>query len=113
MLRWSAESTGREIDLAAVPVAGASVGVPGGAELAALGRTAVRSAVDPTSTMEVAAALGDACAVRAAAVAGAFELYNRIVDGTGLPTPSKQRESFGDIIAVLGLDRFPHSRPEG
>jgi hypothetical protein len=110
MLRWSAESTGRDIDLAAIIDPGARVGVAGGAELAALGRAAVGTAVDTAPTAAVAAVVGDRSAVRAAAVAGAFELYNRIVDGTGLPTPKQQRESLGDIVAALRLGSFPHSR---
>jgi hypothetical protein len=109
MLRWSAQSTGREADLAAVIAPGAAVGVPGGAELAALGRAAVGSSVDSTPTAALAAVVGNTPAVRAAAVAGAFELYNRIVDGTGLPVPAARRETHGDIIVTLGLERFPHS----
>jgi hypothetical protein len=109
MLRWSAESTGREIDLAAILVPGSPVGVPGGAELAALGRAAVGSEVAAGPAAAVAEVLGEAPAVRAAAVAGAFELYNRIVDGTGLPIAPSQRRSLGDVIAALGLERFPHA----
>ena len=53
--------------------------------------------------------VGEEAAVRAAAVAGAFELYNRIVDATGVPVGHAQRERLQDIIATLGLDGFPHA----
>jgi hypothetical protein len=109
MLRWSAQETGRKVDLSALISPGAPTGIAGGTELAALGRAAVGNAVDAMPTAAVAATLGEVPAVRAAAVAGAFELYNRIVDGTGLPVPSARRETHADIIAMLGLDRFPHS----
>jgi hypothetical protein len=109
MLRWSAQSTGRDIDLAALARPGAPVAVPGGTELVALGRAAVGTAVDASPTNAVAEAIGDRPAVRAAAVAGAFELYNRIVDGTGLPVPSARRETHADIVDTLGLGDFPHS----
>ena len=109
MLSWSAQSTGREIDLAALLIPGAPVGVPGGAELATLGRAAVGTAVDAGPTVSLAGVIGEGSAVRAAAVAGAFELYNRIVDGTGLPVASARRKTHGAVITTLGLDRFPHS----
>jgi hypothetical protein len=109
MLSWSAQSTGREVDLAAIIKPGTPVGVPGGAELAALGRAAVGITVDATPTSALAAVIGERPAVRAAAVAGAFELYNRIVDGTGLAVPSARRETHGAVISALGLERFPHS----
>jgi hypothetical protein len=111
MLRWSAQSTGREADLAAVIASGAAVGVPGGAELAALGRAAAGTAIDPGPAVRLAAVVGDQLAVRAAAVAGAFELYNRIVDGTGLQVSAARRETHGDIVGILGLETFPHSDP--
>jgi hypothetical protein len=109
MLSWSAQSTGREVDLGALVTPGAPVGVAGGAELAALGRAAVGIGVDAGTTATLAGVIGEGPAVRAAAVAGAFELYNRIVDGTGLPVTSARRDTHGGIIATLGLDRFPHS----
>jgi hypothetical protein len=109
MLRWSAQSTGRDVDLAALLRPGTPVGVPGGAELAALGNAAVGTTVDATPAAALAAVIGPVPAVRAAAVAGAFELYNRIVDATGLPVSAARRETHGDIIGILSLEGFPHS----
>lgn len=109
MLRWSAEETGRQIDFAAIVTPDVPLGIPGGSELIALGRAAAGRTIDASPVQAVAVVLGPTAAVRAAAVAGAFELYNRIVDATGLPVGRVQREVLSDIIATLGLKRFPHA----
>ncbi|HEX9642434.1 MAG TPA: hypothetical protein VGC11_00345 [Acidimicrobiia bacterium] len=109
MLRWSSESTGRDVDLAAIVNPDAPVGILGGPELVALGRAAVANAVDAAPAGALADVIGDTLAVRAAAVAGAFELYNRIVDGTGLQVSAARRQTHGDIVGILRLETFPHS----
>jgi hypothetical protein len=109
MLRWSAEETRRTIDVAAIVDPAARLGLEGGSELIAVADLAIGTGVDGSATYALAARLGAEPAVRAAAVAGAFELYNRIVDAAGLPVGRAQREALRDVIATLGLDAFPHA----
>lgn len=109
MLRWSAEETNRPIDFGAIVDVSTPLGIDGGAELVSLGAATVGVAADASHTQRLAEVVGEAAAVRAAAVAGAFELYNRIVDATGLPVGRAQRETLRDVIDTLGLDGFPHA----
>lgn len=109
MLSSSAEETGRVIDYSGIVDRSRDPGIAGGVELVALGRAAVGVAVDTAPAHAVAEVIGPDAAVRAAAVAGAFELYNRIVDATGLPVGRVQREALADIIETLGLHAFPHA----
>ena len=113
MLSWSAEETNRTIDLAAIVDSGVELGIPGGRELIAIARAAAGKAVDSAPIEALAQVVGPEPAVRAAAVAGAFELYNRIVDATGLPVGRASRAQSADTIEVLGLDAFPHARHDG
>lgn len=108
MLRWSAQETGRTIDLAGIIDARVDPGVPGGRELAALGRAARGAAVDRSPLDAVADVIGPAAAFDAAAVAANFEIMNRAVDAVGLPIGRHQRTQEAELIEVLGLDRFPH-----
>ena len=109
MLRWSAAETNRPIDFGAIVDVSTPLGIDGGAELVSLGAAAVGVAADASHTQRLAEVVGEAAAVRAAAVAGAFELYNRIVDATGLPVGRVQRDTLRDVIDTLGLDGFPHA----
>jgi hypothetical protein len=109
MLRWSATETGRTVELRGIVDPTVDPGVLGGRELVALGRSAGARLPDPQSAQRVARALSPAAAVDAAAVAGAFELYNRVVDATGLPVGKGARRELADIIDTLGLDRMPHA----
>ena len=109
MLRWSAEKTNRPIDFGAIVDVSTPLGINGGAELVSLGAAAAGTEADASHTHRLAEVVGDAAAVKAAAVAGAFELYNRIVDATGLPVGRVQRDSLSDVIDTLGLDGFPHA----
>lgn len=110
MLRWSAESTGRSVDLAAVGDAHVDPLLAGGTALAAVGRLgAVLTTPDSSAVEMVAGQLGNQAASDAAAVAAAFEGLNRIVDGVGLPVSRASKRDDADIIALLALDRFPHA----
>ncbi len=76
-------------------------GVPGDAELGALADAAVLR--DPDE-MEVARtrsveALGEPATVRALAVAGNFEMMNRLLDAVGVG-PTKASHEIGDAIGV-------------
>lgn len=110
MLRWSAETTGRTVDIGAVGDAEIDPRVEAGFALSSLGRAGA-SLVEPDSAAaeRVAAELGPAAASDAAAVAAAFEGLNRIVDGVGLPVGRGSRRDDADIIEALGLGRFPHA----
>ena len=110
MLRWSAETTGRALDLSSVADPSRQPGIEAGPVLGELARTA-SSITSPNSdaVVRVAEQLGPAAASDAAAVAAAFEGLNRIVDGTGLPIGRAARRDQADIISALNLDRFPHA----
>jgi hypothetical protein len=109
MLRWSAENTTRSVDIRAVADPSFDAGLPGGAELIALATSALGTSSDADPAERLADVIGRAAAVDAAAVAAAFESFNRVVDGTGLPVTRGRRQQDADIIQVLGLERFPHA----
>ena len=109
MLRWSARETNRNVDLRAIADPETDPLVPGGPELAAMARAAVGTEPDPAPVRRVAEVLGGRTATDAAAVAAAFESFNRVVDGTGLPVGKGARKRAADIIELLGLHRFPHA----
>ncbi len=110
MLRWSAESTGRDVDIVAVSDPTADPLIEEGMALAAVGRLgSTITAPDPSAVELLADRIGAEAAADAAAVAAAFEGLNRIVDGVGLPVGRASRRDHGDIIATLGLDSFPHA----
>ena len=109
MLSWSAESTDRTIELRAIVDGATHPGVPGGRLLIELGIAAVDTAPDPGPVAAIAGVLGPEAALKAASVAGAFEIFNRVVDATGLPVGRAYRERSVEIIDALGLDAFPHA----
>ena len=110
MLRWSAETTGREVELTAVSDPDVESRLEGGRALAGVGRLGATITVPDASAVElVAADLGSEAAADAAAVAAAFEGLNRIVDGVGLPVSRARRRDDAELITRLGLDRFPHA----
>lgn len=109
MLSWSALKTGRDIEVAAIASTEHEPLLPAGRELIALGHASVGMTPDASSTKAVAAALGHDAAVKAASVAGAFEIFNRVVDAIGLPVRRAWRERMQQTIDVLDLERFPHA----
>jgi len=113
MLRWSAENTERQVDLRAIADPTIDAGLPGSMPLARLARESLGRVPDPAPTLAVADAIGARAAVDAAAVAAAFELFNRVVDGTGLPVGTASRRNQAEDIEVLGLGRFPHATVGG
>lgn len=109
MLRSSAETTHRRVDIRAIADTAIDSLIPGGRALAELGRAAATiGSPDETATIAVAEELGTQAATDAAAVATAFEGLNRIVDGVGLPVGKASRRDLADLIDALGLDSFPH-----
>jgi hypothetical protein len=109
MLRWSAQETGHHVDLAGI-VAPVDPGPPAGRELVALGRAAAGRTADRKPFDAVAAAIGEAAAYDAAAVAANFEIMNRAVDAVGLPVGTHQRAEKADLVELLGLEAFPGAR---
>lgn len=110
MLRSGATAIEKEIDIRAVADPEIESRLPGGRQLALLGRAGGRINTPDSSAAEaVAAELGQQAATDAAAVATAFEGLNRIVDGVGLPVGRASMRDNADIIEMLGLDKFPHA----
>lgn len=109
MLSWSATETGRPLDLAAIIAPDAEPGIVGGRELINLGKASTGAIPDHTAVAAVAATLGPGPALKAACVGGAFEIYNRVVDATGLPVGAQTRRELAPIIDTLGLEAFPHA----
>lgn len=102
MLRASAHHTGRPVDLTSIAHPDRDSKVPAGRKLiefvtALLGGTDDLSA-DHDRLAEAAGAMG---AVRAAAVAGNFQMMNRLVDATGVPIGASLRA----IADELELDQ--------
>ncbi|MBM3621719.1 MAG: hypothetical protein FJX20_13625 [Alphaproteobacteria bacterium] len=54
----------------------------------------------------VAARLGPAAMIDAAAVIAGFDGITRIADATGIPLEPPKAEAVADLRATLGLDRF-------
>jgi hypothetical protein len=108
MLSWSAEETGRTVDLGHMTSDG-DIGIAGGPELVALGRASIGPESDPGPAAAVARVLGGDAAIYAAGVAANFELMNRAVDAAGLPVGRVSRERLAHIIEALEMDTFPHA----
>lgn len=84
-------------------------GIPGGRELITLAQSAVSSGPDPATVAKVAVVLGEEAAITAAEVASAFMATNRIVEATGQPALTNQRERMRPILERLGAMEFSHS----
>ncbi len=109
MLRASAEDTGRDHDLQAVVDPMADSLLPAGPELTAFTDAAVLR--DPQempgarrSLLDVA---GEAAVIRAAAVAGNFQMMNRLLDAIGV----RVNRGRMDLADELGLTVPAHLRP--
>ena len=113
MLSWSATERDQEVDLRGLIDPGIDSGIDGGAELAAVGLAAGATAPSGGPVRRVADVLSPHAAFKAASVAGAFEILNRIVDATGLPVGRRQVESLEWIVVALGLAGFPHAGHDG
>lgn len=109
MLSWSAAASERIVDLSAIVDPRVDPRITGGRALIALATTAVGTTSDGEAVASVAELLGPAAALKAATVAAAFEVFNRIVDATGLPVGQKSREQLQPIIDMLGLADLPHA----
>ena len=113
MLSWSAEELPQRIDLRGLVDPTIESGIDGGRELAHVGAVVDQSEPNPAPVAAVASKLGPAEALKAASVAGAFEILNRIVDATGLPVGKRSREDLAWIVDAIGLGDFPHAAHDG
>lgn len=102
MFRASAHATEHQVDLRAITDRADDPLIDRGAELIAFATALVRG--EPigldAARSELRASGGPAAVVRAAAVAGNFQMMNRLVDATGVPIGASLRA----ISADLGLD---------
>ncbi len=101
MLRASAHQTGRLVELSAIAHPNRDSLLPAGRQLIEFVTALIRGAEDLFGARErLAHAVGISGAVRAAAVAGNFQMMNRLVDATGVPIGPTARA----IAAELDLD---------
>jgi len=102
MLRASAHEAGDDVDLRAVTNRSDDPGIAAGRELLAFATALVRH--EDADLHDARAALLDAAGptaiVRASAVAGNFQMMNRLVDATGVPIGASLRA----VAVDLGLD---------
>ena len=108
MLRASSEDASGDFGVVMPGSDAAPLGLDGEAELFALAEAAVGG--DPThcreALREVAATLGEAAAVDAAAVAAQFNAITRIADATGIQLDRGLEEVSADLRESLGIGRF-------
>ncbi|MEM9746541.1 MAG: hypothetical protein AAF945_07585 [Actinomycetota bacterium] len=107
MLRASARHLDHEIDLAGVGSVVVDSGVAGSAEIGALAEAVVlRDEVERDISVErCVGAVGAEATARAIAVAGNFEMMNRLLDAAGVG-PTVEMRSIGDLIGVPLPERF-------
>jgi len=110
MLRESAVTTDRTVDLRAIVDTTVDPLLEAGAQLVSL----VDAAIDrddrrlATAREMLAEQVGIAGVVDAAAVFGNFEMMNRIADATGMPVGRGSLAANVDLIDELDLGRFQH-----
>jgi hypothetical protein len=109
-LSSSARRSGIEIDVRGIVDPEIDTGIPGGRELLALGREAVRpTPTAAAATIAVAGVIGPAAALAAVEQTGAFQMTNRAVEATGLPVLARQRERMMPELELLGALGFTGS----
>jgi hypothetical protein len=102
MLRASAHTTGQPIDLRAITDRAPDAELSASSELLAFATALVRDDERlEAQRAALGAAAGPHAVVRAAAVAGNFQMMNRLVDATGVPIGA----SMSAIAADLGLEQ--------
>jgi alkylhydroperoxidase family enzyme len=102
MLRASAHTTGQPIDLGAITDRAPDALLDDGTELLMFTTALIRghAAKLDDARATLAATGGPYAVVRAAAVAGNFQMMNRLVDATGVPIGASLRA----IAAALGVN---------
>ncbi len=98
MLRASAHHTGRPVDLTAIAHPDRDSLLPAGRELLDFVAALIAGTGDPSVAREQLADAADVTGVvRAAAVAGNFQMMNRLVDATGVPVGASLRAIAGEL----------------
>jgi hypothetical protein len=98
MLRASAHQTGRPVQLSAIAHPDRDSLLPAGRELLEFVTALIRGAEDLSRARDrLVRVVGTAGAVRAAAVAGNFQMMNRLVDATGVPIGPTLRAIADDL----------------
>ena len=113
MLRASAHANGTTVELRAITDRAADPGIAAGSELLAF-VTALLAGDAPqldAARRALDAAAGPAAAIRAAAVAGNFQMMNRLVDATGVPVGRSLRAIAADL-GLTGTDDAAAGRAE-
>lgn len=107
MLRASADANDQTVDMRGVGHVTVDSGVPADAQLTALTDAAVLRDPDelPTAITRAVEKLGAASTMRAIAVAGNFEMMNRLLDATGVG-PTASMRPIGALIGVPLPARF-------
>lgn len=105
MLRASAHQTGRPVELSAISHPDRDSLLPAGRELLAFTTALIRGGGDLSGARDrLCESVGIAGAVRAAAVAGNFQMMNRLVDATGVPIAPTLR-AIADELDLGGRSR--------
>lgn len=109
MLRASARHLDRDVDLAGIGSVVVEPGLPGARVLGALAEAVVlRDEVErDIAVSRSVAELGAPATSRAIAVAGNFEMMNRLLDAAGVGPPTEMLP-IGDLIGVALPERFRH-----
>ena len=103
MLRASAHTTGQSIDLRAITDRASDPLLTAGRELLAFVTAVIRQDTGlEAARTALRQSTGQYAVVRAAAVAGNFQMMNRLVDATGVPIGASLRA----IAADLGLEHL-------
>ncbi|MEM9039584.1 MAG: hypothetical protein AAGD33_06790 [Actinomycetota bacterium] len=111
MLRASARHLDHEIDLTGVGSVVVDPGLVGGAEIGAVTEAVVlRDEIERDVAVQRSVdVIGAEATARTIAVAGNFEMMNRLLDAAGVG-PTVEMRPIGDLIGVPLPDRF---LPEG
>lgn len=107
MLRASAAANDESVDMRGIGAVNVDSGIPGDRVLTALTDAAILRDADEmvTARDRAVSTLGEAATVRALAVAGNFEMMNRLLDAIGVGPPQRLLE-VGDEIGVALPARF-------
>lgn len=108
-LRAAADREGVTLQMGGIVDPDQDTGVKGGAQLVAMARSAVSPRPDPSTVTNLAREVGQPAAVTAAEVAACFMMINRIVEATGQPALTRQRERMRPLLSELGVLEFPHA----
>ncbi|NNC75004.1 MAG: hypothetical protein HKN93_05775 [Acidimicrobiia bacterium] len=112
MLRASARISDRQVDLRGAAHLSIDPLLDGGREIVDF-TTALVGRADVAASREAAVgAIGAEATARVAAVAGNFEMMNRILDAVGVPVPRSRAESIAGELGI-DVDHFGHGPGPG